>query len=172
MAARRTRVTTGRRRAPSSWARFTPAGGAYVSVAVQTKTLLGGFSLSNPGIGETVRRTRGMFSVRSPSGVGIFKASGAIGLMVVNDIAFAAGASAIPGPITDASDDGWFMWEPFSSPTAAAGFTVGPQPTYQVDSKAMRRVEEGFTIAVMVENASGADVIDIYLALSMLTSLS
>ena len=172
MAARRTRVTTGRRRAPSSWARFTPTSGAYVSVGVNTKTLLGGFSLSNPGIGETVRRTRGMFSLKSTAGVGVFKASGAVGLMVVNDIAFAAGASAIPGPISDASDDGWFLWEPFSSPLAIAGAVTGSSPTYQVDSKAMRRVEEGFTIAVMVENASGADTLEIYLALSMLTSLS
>ncbi len=94
---------------------------------------------------------------------------GALGFVVVNDLAAGIGAAAIPGPITDDDDDGWFVWLP-----VMASFDSGIEKSqfYQFDSKAMRRVEEGFQVAVMFENASAATGLQVSVAFSMLTSLS
>ena len=139
-------------------------------VAAGTKALLGGFSLSNPGIGETVRRTRGIVQLASDQMTTLETQAGALGLVVVTDIAFAAGAASIPGPVTEASDDGWFVWVPMTQRMEIAA-NPGNQ-IYDFDSKAMRRVEEGFTVAVMVENATASFGMRVSLAISMLTSIS
>ena len=124
-------------------------------------------ALSNPGIGETVRRARGSISVSAIAGGDI---EVAMGMVVVSDLALAAGSASIPGPITDGSDDGWFVWTPVVSDsplsTAAEGHVV------EFDSKAMRRIEEGFGVAVMVENQSSVVSVNVHLAFSVLASLS
>ena len=172
MAVRRIRSSTRStgHRAPTNWARSVATG--YVTIAAGTKVLLATVILSNPGINETIRRTRGRFSVHSDQAVGGEPQLGALGWIVVNDLAIAAGAASIPGPVTDASDDGWFVWEAFAS----FGFNgTGGQlfdRSYQYDSKAMRRVQEGFTIALMVENANATTGFNISCGTSILTSLS
>ena len=126
--------------------------------------------LSNPGIGETVRRTRGWLSINSDQVAAPEEQLGAFGIMVVNDLAIAAGAASIPGPVTDASDDGWFVWVPLlrAGPLATSLESLN----VEFDSKAMRRVEEGFGIAFMVENASATDGLKIACGVSLLSSLS
>jgi len=89
--------------------------------------------------------------------------NGAFGMVVVTDLAAAAGAASIPGPVTDANDDGWFVWVPtlqITGGTIGGAPSVGvPQWPHLFDSKAMRRVEEGFVIAVMFETLSqGSEV--------------
>ncbi len=74
----------------------------------------------------------------------------------------------MPGPVTDASDDGWFVWEPFWQRGADSIAATNPQ--YMFDSKAMRTVQEGFQIAVIVENASAAHVCEFGMGMSLLSS--
>ena len=163
-----------RGRAPSTWARAQSA--ASVTVAGATKVLLATVTLSNPGISETVRRTRGLVMIESDQDSSAEDQMGSFGMVVVNDLAIAAGAASIPGPVTDANDDGWFVWQPM----LAAGLLNGISATspgsrfqlFEFDSKAMRRVEEGFIVAIMVENASVLNGINVSFAFSMLTSLS
>ncbi len=120
-----------------------------VAITAGTKAFISSFVLSNVGIGETIRRTLGHLSVRSDQVVATEDFRGAIGFIVANDLALGVGASALPGPVTDASDDGWFVWIPFSgSQGADPSISFGSFPW---DSKAMRRVEEGFGIGVMAE---------------------
>ena len=38
---------------------------------------------------------------------------GALGFIVVSDLAIAAGAASIPSPGFNGSDDGWFVWQAF-----------------------------------------------------------
>ncbi len=126
--------------------------------------------LNNPGIGETVRRTRGVAIISSDQAAGVEDQFGALGFIMVNDLALAAGAVSIPGPVTDGSDDGWFVWQPLLGVgNIGANGRVGYVVPF--DSKAMRRVEEGFGIAIMVENASAANVFDFALGFSVLSSL-
>ena len=127
--------------------------------------------LDNVGISETVRRTRGQIFVASDQGAAIEDQLGALGLMKVNDVALAAGAASIPGPVTDASDDGWFVWRPFTQiGERAAGGTSALGILYEFDSKAMRTIEEGFGVAVMLENASPTHGITVSFAVSLLSS--
>ena len=156
-------------RQPTSWGRLVPT--AFTVVPAASKVLLATFVLSNPGIGETVRRTRGIVSVRSDQTSLPEIQLGAVGFVIVSDLAIAAGAASIPGLVSDASDDGWFVWQPFGqSLSAAASFTTNWQ--WLFDSKAMRRIEEGFTIAVMAENAHATNGLSVHVSTSLLASLS
>ena len=144
---------------------------ALITVAPGTKALIAMFALGNPGISETVRRTRGLIAVSSDQLAAIEEQVGAFGLMKVNNIALAAGAASIPGPVTDDSDDAWFVWVPFAQRSVSANATGTRQSTvYEFDSKAMRTVEEGFGLAVMVENAHAVHGLNIQLAMSLLSS--
>ena len=118
-----------------------------------TKVLLASFILSNPPLGETILRTRVRLFVRSDNETGTEEQVGAFGLVVVTDAALAAGAGSIPGPFTDGGDDGWFVHQ--SIWQGASFATANGATGYDIDSKAMRKVEDGHSIAIMVENASG-----------------
>ena len=157
------------RRQPTTWTRVVTT--TVFTVAPLTKVLLGAIALSNPGIGETVRRTRGVMGVSSDQSGAYEEQFGAFGLIVVSDLALAAGAASIPGPGTDLGDDGWFVWQPICQASASA-VASGGSTQYQFDSKAMRRVQEGFGIAMMVENVHPTFGLEFAFALSMLTSLS
>ncbi len=163
------------KRSPTNWSRL--VGVQDVVIAAGTKVLLATVNLSNPGIGETVRRTRGSFLITSDQVALLEVQTGALGMMVVSDVAAAAGIASIPGPVTEAEDDGWFVWVPFHNLSSATGGSgsVGNSPPgfrFEFDSKAMRKVEEGFRVAVVIENASPTNGLTITHAFSMLTSLS
>ncbi len=131
------------------------------------------FVLINPGIGEVVRRTRGRFLIESDQSALLEGQVGAIGFIVVNDLALAAGAASIPGPVTDASDDGWFVWEPFAQMSGVTGGGSALNPNahvYEFDSKAMRKVADGFSIAVMIEIAAASGGVDMSIGTSLLGS--
>jgi len=160
---------TGRRQ-PTNWARITSV--APVTVPAASKVLLTTVVLSNPGIDETVRRTRGLIQVQTDTTTPIEDQTGAMGFVVVNDLAIAAGAASLPGPHTDSSDDGWFVWQPImqSGIGNSSGMRLGER--YEFDSKAMRRIEEGFSVAVMVENSNATFGFDIMIGFALLASLS
>jgi len=164
-------------RAPTSWARAVPVTGT--TIALSTKALVASVVLSNPGIGETVRRCRGTLRISSDQAAQFEEISGAMGAIVVNDVAFALGVTGIPGPVTEANDDGWFVWLPFQQVSVgtqgtspATVFSSHASLSYEWDSKAMRKVAEGFSVAFMVENASDTHGLDVELAFSILSSLS
>ena len=162
-------VVGGRRRAPTTWSRTVSIG--QLTVPAATKILAIVFTLNNPGIGETVRRTRGSFFVHSDQAAALEVQLGAFGMVVVSDLALAAGAASIPGPGTDAADDGWFVWQGFTKRQQSSTFP-STQDQVVFDSKAMRRIEEGFGVAVMIENVHPAFGMVVAFELSMLTSLS
>ena len=156
MAARRQATRrVGRTRPGGTWARATEVG---TGVAINTKVLLGAFTLSNPGIDEVIRRTRGVFVMdANVSGQALF---GAVGLCIVSDAAAAAGAASIPGPLTEASDDIWFLHHFLAQARDEASGPV------MLDSKAMRRGSEGTSIAWMFEN-SGVATVTVYAGLAI-----
>ncbi len=141
------------------------------TLAAGTKTIAAFIVLSNPGINETVRRTRGILTISSDQSGATEDQIGAMGMIVVTNAARVAGAASIPGPGTDASDDGWFVWQPFSQKGLLAGSGV-QSLIYEFDSKAMRRVEEGFEVVVMIENNHATNGLVFSTNFSLLTSLT
>jgi len=150
----------------TNWSRSVAA--VFIAVPAASKVLLTQAVLSNPGITETIVRTRGRISIQSDQGAAREDQLGAFGIVVVNDIALAAGAASIPGPATNASDDGWFLWEPFAWTGLQVDGQGGPM-VIELDSKAARRVEEGFGLAFMVENTHATFGLEVALSCSILT---
>jgi len=169
----RGRVVTRSSRPGTNWARLAPSD--PTTIPFGNKALIASLILSNAGINEVVRRTRGLLHVTSDQSAAQEEQFGAMGMMIVSDLALAAGAASIPGPVTDANDDAWFVWVPFAQLCAvnlgASGVnSLPPGSPYHFDSKVMRRVPEGFGIAVMVENGGSANGIEAAVFLSLLSS--
>ena len=172
----RRRAFPQRRSPPNrSWAALSST--AVVGVSTSTKVLVSSLSLSNPNIDETLLRNVGRILVKSDQVAATEVMIGAFGMIVVTDLAVAAGAASIPGPITDAADDGWLLYVPLVSDftfVTAAGFSNTLSSVYDFDSKAKRKTGEGQKIAVMVENASASFQFQIALVmrtLSMVTGI-
>jgi len=105
----------------------------------------------------TIIRERGEFYVRSDQVATNEFFEGAVGFAKVTELAAAAGAASIPGPITDAAWDGWYAWAAIQgefSFLTAVGY--GPNGGYRIviDSKAMRKFERTESLVIMAENAS------------------
>ena len=137
--------------------------------------LVATFTLSNPGIDETVLRSVGGIAVRSDQLAADEFQEGAFGMIVVSDIAAAAGIASIPDPVSDIDDDGWFVYVPFQQAftfSSAAGFDARGATWYPFDSRAKRKVEDGSTIAVVVANANSATGLQIGLGFRMLSMVT
>ena len=147
---------------------------AYVNVPAASKVLLGSFTATNPGIDETILRTVGLMAVRSDQSAAAEEQLGAFGMYVVSDRAIAIGLSAIPGPVTNIDDDGWFMYQPVAQAflfLTAAGFESDNARHYPFDSKAKRVVPSGMGIAVMVENSHATHAFDIAFTIRILSQV-
>ena len=145
---------------------------AFTAVAAASKVLLGGFTLSNTNIDETILRTVGRLAVSTDNPVGDEEQIGAFGMILVSDAAVAVGVTAIPGPITDGQDDGWFVYVPIVQRyhhETSVGFDPQFATGYDFDSKAKRVVEEGRQMAIMVENAHATHAFDIAFVLRLLS---
>ena len=165
-----TRPAFRRPRPATQWARL--GNMAPVALTANAKVLLTFFLLANPGIGETVRCTRGVINVSSDQAAAMENQVGALGAVVVNDVAIAAGVASLPGPLTDQDDDGWLLWVPVNQLSSA---TTGGNPAHQpaapwmFDSKAMRKIEEGFSLAFIFESFTPAGM-DVSMSVSVLSS--
>ena len=129
-----------------------PPDQAFVNVAAAGATLLASVAIEEP---LTVARTRGTFAVKPQSYAadGIF--TGAFGIGVVSAEAFAIGITAIPTPFRDADWGGWFVWRSFGLVVefqSAVGFSVPAEWTFDIDSKAMRKVGPSEVIVTVVES--------------------
>ncbi len=142
------------------------------TVAAATKVLLGGFS-PTAGIDLTVLRTVGLNYVSTDNPGASELQMGAWGIMLVNDLAFAAGAASIPGPFTDGGDDGWLAHQQFAQQWNFADATGEGQAGlgYVFDSKAKRVWPTGMIAAVMVENAHTGHGFSIISMTRMLTQI-
>ncbi len=143
---------------------------ARTVVPVSTKVLIATV-VASAGLDFTIRRTRGAVSCASDQTSAIEDQIGALGMVVVTDIAITQGVASLPGPVTEQNDDDWFVWEPIIG-LAASVPHPGEGGSFRFDSKAMRRLPDGNSVAVILENASGAHVMEVAWAFSMLTSIS
>ncbi len=140
------------------------------TVPAASKVLLGTLVPANDGIDLTVLRVVGGVWVGSDQAT-LEDQIGAVGLIIVTDIAAAAGIASVPGPFTDGFDDGWFVHQLFAQEsgrtvTSPAGFW------YPIDSKAKRIFEgAGKTIAIVVENANASNGLTMVFQFRMLAQV-
>jgi len=122
----------------------------------------------------TIVRTRGVLSVASDQTIASEFPFGAVGMAVVTDQAFAAGAGSIPAPYTESDADTFFLWEPFAAGMifkTGVGIDTTPWTQIPFDSKAMRKVDDNSTAVVMIENASATDGLQFIITFRMLVML-
>ena len=123
----------------------------------------------------TIVRTRGELWLRSDQVAASRTPFGALGFAVVSEQARAAGVASVPDPTTNALQDQWFVhqfWATDFTFITGAGFQGGSTLTrYSFDSKAMRKVEDGDAIVVVIANSASAGGIDFVLNFRMLFKL-
>jgi len=108
----------------------------------------------------TIVRTRGWWSMFSDTNVASEDQVAMIGRIVVSDQAVAIGVTAVPTPITD-SGSGWFSYDG-AAQRMNVGSEVGIQGNfaperYVIDSKSMRKVEEGQDVIKVVEASAASE---------------
>jgi len=101
----------------------------------------------------TVVRTRGFASVSSDQSAATEDFGASLGMAVVSDQAVAVGVTAIPTPTLEDFSDLWYVYEMmlgrFAFGSAASFSDVGVGRV--IDSKAMRKVEDGQDLVLAVE---------------------
>ena len=116
------------------------------------------FSFIEP---HTIVRTRGSIWWGSDQEGSDEEPFGALGMAVVRTQAAAIGITALPTPGTDADSDSFFLYQPLLQSVVAAGtpatVAFNAMARFDFDSKAMRKVNDGDTVAIVLENSSAAD---------------
>jgi len=105
----------------------------------------------------TVIRERGVALTASDQTAATELWEGAIGFAVVTEAAAAAGVASMPAPITDADWDGWYAWYGIQGVIKVGsniGFDANGGYRTEIDSKAMRKVNDEESLVILVENAS------------------
>jgi len=161
----------GGRKRQSTW--IAPADQATVNVASGTSVIIASFDPAGAGmLAPTIVRSRGAVGIVPTFSGADLAISGAYGVCIVSDEAFAAGTASIPRPFDDADWGGWFVWRSFFGKFEfdVQGNVFPNNLIDQVDSKAMRKVSNGETIVMMAESQSGAIAIAMHLRLLALMS--
>jgi len=92
-------------------------------------------------------------------------------MSVVKNAAAVAGIASLPTPITDESDDSFFLWQPWLTDflfLSAIGIDNNNFTRYDFDSKAKRKITQGDTIVVTMENASATFAAEFVIKFRML----
>jgi len=127
-------------------------------LAPSTGVLFSGFSAAALGLRPfTIVRVRGWLSLSSDQSIAVETYAGSLGMAVVSDQAFAIGVTAVPTPQTDKDSDLWFVYEELAGTIIAVTSTGidGGTVSKAFDSRAMRKVEDGQDVAIVVEGAAG-----------------
>ena len=131
-----------------------PADQGYVTVAAGGSTLVSSASFDQP---LTVMRSRGQVSIIPTVLSADLNIVGAFGMAIVSAEALAAGITSIPDPFLDADWGGWYVWRSFSYRFEFADATGVnfPNWSFEVDSKAMRKLTVNEAIVLVAESQGG-----------------
>ena len=102
----------------------------------------------------TIVRTRLEAHFFSDQVAGAENTLGALGLAIVSSEASAVGVTAVPTPITEMGSDLWFVHQVMIASHGAGVVDNARGVRYSIDSKAMRKVEDGQDMVVVTENST------------------
>ncbi len=122
----------------------------------------------------TIIRTRGHWTAQTDQFVASEDYQVALGLAVVSDQAVAIGVTAVPTPYTDMESDLWFVYEQLYGRQVfgtGVGFDASAGVHAGFDSKAMRKVEDGQDVIVVVESSSVSSGMNVAVGFRMLVKL-
>ena len=127
---------------------------AYIAVPAVGSTLLASISFETPG---TIVRVRGQVSVKLATYAADLDIVGAFGMGVVSAEALGIGVTAVPTPFSDADWGGWMVWRSFSAAyeVGSGNAAIRGSWEFEIDSKAMRKVEANSALVFVAESQSG-----------------
>ena len=140
----------------TSWFQFQPADTAFSAAG---GTII--FSLNAAALALrpfTIVRTRFLVGLISDQVIASESQIGAFGMAIVSDQAVAVGVTAVPTPISDMGSDLWFVHQLlYNDFTFVSGVGVSDDGMhqYEIDSKAMRKVDIGQDLVIVGELAAG-----------------
>ena len=149
------RARRGGLRQTTDWGRVVSVGSATIPAA--SKVFLAQCFLISGVPKATVRRTILWMRVFSDQQAATEDQLGAVGMHIANNNAVLVGAAAMLGPVTDQNDDAWFLWHPIVQRfrlVTASGFDGSDGHLYLIDSRAQRKLQEGESAVLLVENSS------------------
>ena len=131
-----------------------PADQGFIAVAAGAKQIISSLPVTTD---ITLVRSRGEVGIQPQVNTDVI-ITGAYGMAVVTDQAFAAGVASLPGPLTDADWDGWAVWRSFAFQQVQLDATGTLLSTIrqEVDSKAMRKLTDNETLVVIAESQATA----------------
>jgi len=145
----------------------------FISDAETIMTVQGGTIISSLNAAAlalrpfTVVRTYLEALLTSDQGAATERQTAAIGAVVVSDQANAIGVTAVPTPVTDASSDLWFLHQWMLS----RGINLSDHLPNAIDSKAMRKVQDGDDVLVVAERGANSEGVALLTAGRMLIKL-
>ena len=105
-----------------------------------------------------------MVSVITDQVIASEEQTGAVGLAVVSDQSVAIGVTAVPTPVTDIANDHWLMYQLYMSNflfISGVASNVPVNRVWEIDSKAMRKVDQGEDLIVVAESTTPSAGYDI-----------
>jgi len=155
LARRRGFVGSARRQGPRRLTEWGGSADVTTSTVLAAATAVLDQSFSQAILSEivpaTIVRVRGELWVASDQASASEEPFGALGFAVVQQPANAAGVGSIPTPIAEELDDVWFVYQAFQTYFATGQGVVWQR--YSFESKAMRKLEDGDAIVIVLENA-------------------
>ena len=149
MAIRRGRVIRAASRRETVWFGFAFTSSTVTGAGGNILTSLNAAALALRPF--TIVRTHMAYQVVSDQAAAIEVQAGAIAMAVVSDQAVAIGVTAVPTPVTDAGSDLFFMYRVFHGDESNLTDRAKSGTRFEVDSKAMRRVDVGEDIVQVLE---------------------
>ena len=104
----------------------------------------------------TIVRTHFELALASDQAAAIEHQICGVGIAVVSDQAVAVGVTAVPNPVTHMGSNLWLMHQLLYGDESALTDRTRSETRVSVDSKAMRKVEVGQDIVVVVENGGSS----------------
>ncbi len=169
----RGRIEGGQKRRETLWSAGADTA-VFQSLAAGASVLDQAFSdaqLQTIGLPLTVVRVRGLLYIVADQPSAVEDQFGALGFQVVTEQARVAGIASMPTPITEAESDTWFVWEPFCTSGLASTNSNIAGARFDFDSKAMRKIEQGSAIVVVLENGSSIHGLEFWLQYRILFKL-
>jgi len=119
----------------------------------------------------TIVRTLMQYQLLSDQAASIEQQVLAVGGAVVSDQALAIGVTAVPTPSTDVGSDLWFFHRWAFGDNQTITDRAQPATRFGVESRAMRKVQDGEDIVFVVELNALGEGIDLFSAGRMLIKL-
>ena len=141
-------------RRESLWVGFAFSGVTQLAGGVLTYTFNAAALALRP---FTIVRTHMEFMVISDQAAAVENQACAFGLAIVSEQVVAIGVTAVPTPVTDIGSDLWFLHQVMFAKESNLTDRSQPANFYSVDSKAMRKVEDGSEMVGVSELSGIAD---------------